>query len=92
MPAISKTMAFDSVPEESTEVPDTLPELPAEDTGETLSLDVFGGSEPAVGDRVTLEVISIDPDSGSVTVRMPAGGEKTGGIADAAAALDEEPI
>ncbi len=87
------TYAFDSAPQESTDVAPEAPEapeaMPEGTEGETLSLDVFGGSEPSVGDRVTLEVISIDPDSGSVTVRMPDDGEKTGGIADAAAALDE---
>ncbi len=89
-------MAFDSVPEESTdvaqeapEVPDTMPEGPE---GESLSLDIFGDKEPAVGDMVILKVTAIDPENGRVTVVMPEAGKKMGGIAGQAAALDEEPI
>ncbi len=79
------TLAFDSVPEESTEV---ATELPAGPEGESLSLDLFGENEPAVGDTVTLKVTAIDPENGRVTVILP-GAAKPGGIDAAAAAMDE---
>lgn len=98
MAAITKTMAFDTPPDDATEAPDTKPEATeAPDTapegaeGETLSLDVFGGKEPAVGDMVTLKVTAVNDQDGTVTVSMPAAAKKMGGIAGKVAALDEEP-
>jgi len=90
MAAITKEMAFDSSLStgETMDDPAMPPAEPAEDSGETLSLDVFGGSEPAIGDKVTLEVTSVDPESGSVTVRLPSA-KKAVGIAAKSAALDE---
>lgn len=60
--------------------------------GESLSLDIFGESEPAIGDMVTLKVTGIDPENGRVTVVLPEAGKKIGGIAEAAAVMDEEPV
>ncbi len=92
MARIEKTMAFDSVPEESTELtPETPEAMPVASEGESLSLDLFGENEPAVGDTVTLKVTAIDPENGRVTVILP-GGEKRGGIDAAAAEMDEGPM
>ncbi len=89
------TYAFDSAPQESpdvapeaSEAPDPMPEGPE---GESLSLDLFGDKEPAVGDTITLKVTGIDQENGTVTVSLP-GGDKTGGIDDAAAAMDEKTV
>ncbi len=93
---ITKTMAFDDAPEESTEAPDTVPEAAepaaeaASEPGESLSLDVFGDKPPTVGEMVTLKVTAIDPENGRVSVMLPAA-KKMGGIAKQAAMLDEGP-
>lgn len=68
------------------EVAETVTEGPE---GESLSLDIFGEKEPAIGDMVTLKVTAIDPENGRVTVILP-GAPKGGGIDAAVAAMDEE--
>ncbi len=94
------TYAFDSAPDEvdsAARYADDSTDLAPESTepvaegpeGESLSLDLFGDKEPAVGDTITLKVTGIDQENGTVTVSLP-GGEKTGGIDDAAAAMDEQ--
>ncbi len=55
--------------------------------GESLSLDIFGDKEPAIGDMVTLKVTGIDPENGRVTVILP-GAAKPRGIDAAAAEMD----
>jgi hypothetical protein len=97
---ITKTMAFDdSAPTGETMAdpaqptpPDQEPDMgePGEAAeGESLSLDVFGGKEPAVGDMVTLKVTAVDPENGTVSVMLPAA-KKMGGIDAKAAMMDEE--
>ena len=103
MPNITKTMAFDSAPDEvdssvapeESDQPTTDQEPDANEPGEssegeTLSLDVFCGKEPTVGQMVTLKVTAVDPENGTVSVMMPAV-KKMGGIAKQAAMLDEGP-
>ena len=54
--------------------------------GETLSLEIFGGKTPAVGDKVTLQVTAVDTDNGTVEVSMPQ--KAGGGIDGLTSALD----
>ena len=53
----------------------------------TLSTEMLGGQKVAPGDVVRLEVVSISDEDGTVQVKYAS--PKTGGIAKAAAALNE---
>lgn len=95
-----KPISFDDT--ESTEEVDTMPatkgapevemaeasevEAPAGETA-TLSLDMLGGKSVNPGDTVSLEVVEVSPDDGTVTVKYR--NPKTGGIAKASAAFNE---
>ena len=59
-----------------------------EGEGDTLSLEIFGGKTPAVGDKVTLEVTAVDPENGTVEVSMPDQKAAGGGIDGLTSALD----
>jgi len=72
----------ESPEEESTE------QAEGDDDTATLSLDMLGGQQVNPGDVVRLEVVSVSPDDGTVSVRY-AHPKNSGGISKAAAAFDE---
>ena len=93
--AFNKTMGFDSNPADdsagaantSEQEPDVNDPNEAGE-GDTLSLEIFGGKTPAVGDKVTLEVTAVDPENGTVEVSMPDQKAAGGGIDGLTSALD----
>lgn len=91
MASITKEMAFDSEPPEAAEVepmaPDeSAPHEMAEGEAE-IPLDAFGGVAPKVGD--SLKVTAVNPDAGTVLVKVSARGKMGGGIEAKAAMMDE---
>jgi hypothetical protein len=58
-----------------------------DDDTATLSIDMLGGKQVNPGDIVRLEVTSVNPDDGTVTVKYATAGKP--GIAKAANAFDE---
>ncbi len=95
-----KANAFDDAPAESTEETDEMPMAPAaeakEETAEgeggetaTLDLSMLGGQSVNPGDVVKLEVVSVSPDDGTLTVKYAQ--PKTGGVDKAAAVFNEGP-
>jgi len=92
---MDKTMAFDSNPADDSAGPANTSEQEPDvkdpneaSEGETLSLEIFGGKTPAVGDKVTLEVTAVDPENGTVEVSMPDQKAAGGGIDGLNSALD----
>ena len=62
-----------------------------EESSETMQMDLSAFPKPPkVGDRVPMEVVSVDQENGTATVKCCAEKTMGGGIAKAAGAFDEE--
>lgn len=75
-----------NLPEEAIE------ESEVESEGEitaTADLEMLQGQDVSPGDRVELEVVSVDPDMGSVVLRYPKKEAPPEGIESMAAEYDE---
>lgn len=56
----------------------------------TLDVAVLGGQTVAPGDRVELEVVSVDDENGTLTVKYPKPEKTTGSSIEAATAVFDE--
>lgn len=64
------------------------PESTEENSEEaTLSLDMLGGRQVKPGEKISLQVVSVSPDDGTVTVCAPK--SEGGAISKAAAVFNE---
>ncbi|MGV1047682.1 MAG: hypothetical protein ACOYD4_04035 [Solirubrobacterales bacterium] len=71
-----------------------MPEAAESETAtSTVDAALFGENVPAPGDRITLEVVSVDPEMGSVTVKATETEEMepAEGIESMAAEYDNAP-
>lgn len=57
----------------------------------TTDIAILAGKEVEPGDRVTLEVVSVDPDMGSVVLRYPKEESKPPGIDAMADTFNQPP-
>jgi len=65
------------------------PEM-GEESPETMQMDLSSfPTPPKVGDKVPMEVVSVDQENGTATVKCCAEKSMGGGIAKAAGAFDE---
>jgi hypothetical protein len=94
----NSTMSFDSQmptgetmndPAQGEPMEKEAPEM-EEESPETMQMDISAFPKPPkVGDKVPMEVVSVDQENGTATVKCCAEKSMGGGIAKAAGAFDE---